>query len=84
MISITLRCFNDHIFSAWFADADSFMQQNRMKLVVCPRCGICDVQEDAFVMPEQNMQDSIKKTTNSQEATQDKIVEIVILPTPKK
>ncbi|MBP6986089.1 MAG: DUF1178 family protein [Alphaproteobacteria bacterium] len=83
MMSIALRCFNDHIFSAWFVDADSFIQQNRMKLVMCPQCGICDVQEDAFVVPEQNMQASIKTPSKSQEVTQDKVVEIVILPNPK-
>jgi hypothetical protein len=39
MILYDLRCGNDHIFEAWFADSLSFESQAKAGHVECPLCG---------------------------------------------
>lgn len=45
MIYFNLRCYNNHQFDAWFRDGDSYEKQQKMGLVSCPHCGVCEVSE---------------------------------------
>lgn len=39
MISFDLRCTNDHVFEAWFANSAAFDQQTDAGDITCPVCG---------------------------------------------
>lgn len=39
MIVFDLRCDNDHVFEAWFADSESFGEQHTAGEILCPICG---------------------------------------------
>ncbi len=39
MIVFDIKCADDHVFEAWFANSAAFDEQRRKKLVMCPYCG---------------------------------------------
>lgn len=43
LIIYKLKCSNDHEFEGWFKSIDSFEEQKRKSLVVCPVCASKDV-----------------------------------------
>jgi len=43
MISFDLRCGNDHVFEAWFANSSAFESQREAGEIACPVCGDHDV-----------------------------------------
>ena len=48
MIVFDLRCTGGHVFEAWFASSDAFVEQRDRRLVACSMCG--DTQIDKAVM----------------------------------
>lgn len=38
MIAFDLECSNGHEFECWFQNSESFEEQNRKNLIVCPYC----------------------------------------------
>ena len=50
MIVYSLKCANQHKFDSWFRDSLSYEKQIKSGLVVCPHCGIPDV-EKAMMAP---------------------------------
>lgn len=45
MIRYSLGCNNGHRFEAWFRSGDAFDRQAQRQLVVCPACGLADVEK---------------------------------------
>ncbi len=45
MIVFDLCCEHNHIFEAWFKDRESFEEQKKKGLVVCPVCGSKEVRK---------------------------------------
>ena len=45
MISFDLRCANDHVFEAWFANTKAYQEQVDAGELVCPLCGNAELEK---------------------------------------
>ena len=46
MIKYSLRCYNEHVFEAWFSDSESFEKQNKKNLISCLTCSSTKIKKD--------------------------------------
>ncbi|MEE9388542.1 MAG: DUF1178 family protein [Paracoccaceae bacterium] len=51
MIKFALKCSQDHSFESWFQSGDAYGKLRATGLVVCPVCGVNDVQK-AIMTPQ--------------------------------
>ena len=45
MISFDLRCANDHVFEAWFANTEAYQEQAKAGELACPICGNAELEK---------------------------------------
>ena len=69
MIVFDLRCANEHVFEAWFADSETFEKQRNGGKVDCPVCG--DRKIKKAPMAPNIATGKAKKTPNSEKAAKE-------------